>query len=63
MRVKREVACCCEKMLVLFEFLRHGIIRISPSEPFVVFVLVEHSAAMSHVFVKSYIKVMNGKGI
>ena len=57
------MGCCCDESLEPFESLRHGIIRICPSEPFVVFVLVEHSAAMSHVFVKSYIKVMNGKGI
>ena len=29
-----EVACCCEKRLMLFESLRHGIVRICPSEPF-----------------------------
>ena len=58
-----DVGYCCEVSLEPLESLRDGIIRISPSEPFVVFVLVEHSAAMSHVFVKSYIKVMNGKGI
>ena len=29
-----DVACCCEKRLMLFESLRHGIIRICPSEPF-----------------------------
>ena len=29
-----DVACCCEKRLMLFESLRHGIVRICPSEPF-----------------------------
>ena len=29
-----DVACCCEKRLMLFESLRDGIVRICPSEPF-----------------------------
>ena len=29
-----DVACCCEKRLMLFELLRDGIIRICPSELF-----------------------------
>ena len=29
-----EVACCCEKRFMPFESLRHGIIRIRPSELF-----------------------------
>ena len=29
-----DVACCCEKRLMLFESLRDDIIRTYPSEPF-----------------------------
>ena len=29
-----DVTCCCEKRLMLFVSLWHGIVRICPSEPF-----------------------------